>query len=268
MQSTAINNSIIRSTCKPALKALQAILSILSNGYIKISISSLKQYLKEGRTAINSRLSELKEIQDDLKEPAKGFTLIPETVLLSPTLSLTSKGLYMMIRSYATFAGFVITKDYFYKKSGMYYKTFDRAWKELQTAGFLATHQHRSPSGKFIYTYEMPELENVSQSEVCSSVEQKEAKQDKPKTVIELTAEIARLHRVIAKATTKKREQNVKSELPLATDQRRKNNFAPFPMLQNSEPEQVRNFKQRIYSDEFLNSFIITETEILNCCNA
>ena len=258
MKHTAINNNIVRNTCKPALKALQAILSILSNGYIKVSVSSLKQYLKEGRTAINSRLSELKEIQEDMKEPAKNFTLIPENVLLDSTLSLTAKGIYMMIRSYATFAGFIITKDYFYKKSGLYYKTFDRAWKELQTAGFLATHQHRTPSGKFIYTYEMPELENVSQSEACISEEQKDTPQDKSKTVIELTAEIARLHRVIAKATTKKREQNVTSKLPLATDQRRKNNFTPFPKWQNSEVEQINNYTQRTYSDEFLNSFILT----------
>lgn len=257
MKQIAINNSIIRSTWKPALKALQAILSIVSNGYIKVSVSSLKTYLKEGRTAINSRLSELKEIQDDMKEPAKHFTLIPENILLKPTLSLTAKGLYMMIRSYATFAGFVITKDYFYKKSGMYYKTFDRAWKELQTAGFLAAHQHRSPSGKFIYTYEMPEIENVSQSEACTSAEQKEAMQDKPKTVIEITAEIARLHRVIAKATTQKKEQNVTSKLPLATDQRRKNNFADFSKWQNDKIEQKINFTQRTYSAEFLNSFVL-----------
>lgn len=268
MKHIAINNSIIRNTCKPALKALQAILSILSNGYIKVSVSSLKQYLKEGRTAINSRLSELKEIQDDMKEPTKNFTLIPENILLDPTLSLTAKGIYMMLRSYATFAGFVITKDYFYKKSGMYYKTFDRAWKELQTAGLIAAHQHRSPSGKFIYTYSLPELENVSQSEACDSAEQKEAKQDKQKTVIELTAEIARLHRLIASSVTMKKEQNVTSKLPLTTDQRRKNNFAPFPMWQNTEPEQVKNFTERKYSDEFLNSFVITETEFLNCCNA
>lgn len=266
MKHIAINNSIIRSTCKPALKALQAILSIVSNGYIKVSVSSLKTYLKEGRTAINSRLSELKEIQDDMKEPAKNFTLIPENILLVPTLSLSAKGIYMMIRSYATFAGFVITKDYFYKKSGMYYKTFDRAWKELQTAGLLAAHQHRSPSGKFIYTYSLPELENVSQSEACDSAEQKEAKQDKQKTVIELTAEIARLHKVLASSTLKK-VQNDKSELPLPTVQRRKNNFAPFPMWQNSELDPRHNFTERKYSDEFLNSFVITETEVLNCCN-
>lgn len=257
MKQIAINNSIIRNTCKPALKALQAILSIVSNGYIKVSVSSLKTYLKEGRTAINSRLSELKEIQDDMKEPAKNFTLIPENILLSATLSLTAKGLYMMLRSYATFAGFVITKDYFYKKSGMYYKTFDRAWKELQTAGFLAAHQHRSPSGKFIYTYEIPELENVSQSEACTSAEQKEAMQDKPKTVIEITAEIARLHRVIAKATTQKKEQNVISKLPLATVQRRKNNFADFSRWQNDKIEQKMNFTQRTYSAEYLNSFVL-----------
>ena len=257
MKQIAINNSIIRSTCKPALKALQAILSILSNGYIKVSVSSLKQYLKEGRTAINSRLSELKEIQDDMKEPAKHFTLIPENILLDSTLSLSAKGIYMMIRSYATFAGFVITKDYFYKKSGMYYKTFNRAWKELQTAGFLVAHQHRSPSGKFIYTYEMPELENVSQSEACTSAEQKEAMQDKSKTVIEITAEIARLHRVIAKATTQKKEQNVTSKLPLATDQRRKNNFADFSKWQTESIEQKMNFTQRTYSTEYLNSFVL-----------
>ena len=257
MKQIAINNSIIRSTCKPALKALQAILSIVSNGYIKVSVSSLKTYLKEGRTAINSRLSELKEIQDDMEEPAKHFTLIPENILLSATLSLTAKGLYMMLRSYATFAGFVITKDYFYKKSGMYYKTFDRAWKELQSAGFLVAHQHRSPSGKFIYTYEMPELENVSQSEACTSAEQKEAKQDKPKTVIEITAEIARLHRVIAKATTQKSPQNVTSKLPLATDQRRKNNFADFSKWQTESIEQKMNFTQRTYSAEYLNSFVL-----------
>ena len=257
MKQIAINNSIIRSTCKPALKALQAILSIVSNGYIKVSVSSLKTYLKEGRTAINSRLSELKEIQDDMKEPAKHFTLIPENILLSATLSLTAKGLYMMLRSYATFAGFVITKDYFYKKSGMYYKTFDRAWKELQSAGFLVAHQHRSPSGKFIYTYEMPELENVSQSEACTSAEQKEAKQDKPKTVIEITAEIARLHRFIASTVTKKKEQNVTSKLPLATVQRRKNNFADFSKWQNDKIEQKMNFTQRTYSAEYLNSFVL-----------
>ena len=268
MKHIAINNSIIRSKCKPALKALQAILSIVTNGYIKVSVSSLKQYLKEGRTAINSRLSELAEMQDDMKEPAKHFTLIPEKFLLNPTLSLTAKGIYMMIRSYATFAGFVITKDYFYKKSGMYYKTFDRAWKELQQAELLAAHQHRSITGKFIYTYSMPELENVSQSEACSSAsEQNNTPKDKPKTVIELTAEIARLHKVLASATLKK-VQNVKSELPLSTDQRRKNNFVPFYNWQNSGIDPRHNFTERKYTEEFLNSFIITEPEILNCYNA
>lgn len=261
MKNTAINNSIVRSSCKPALNALQAILSIVSNGYIKLSISSLKAYLKEGRTAIKSRLSELKEIQDQMQPPANNFTLIPEDILLNPALSLSAKGIYMTIRSYATFAGFVIKKDYFYKKSGMYYKTFDRAWKELQTAGFLVAHQHRSPSGKFIYTYEMPEIENISQSEACTSAEQKEAMQDKPKTVIEITAEIARLHKALASRTTANStapaQEKPARQLSCEADpkmHRRLPGAATWYERDNKDPR--FNYTPRDYSEEFLNQFI------------
>lgn len=254
MKNITVNNSIIRSACKPALKALQAILSLVSSPYTKFTVSGLKTYLKEGRTAINSRLSELEEVQPEFKEPAKHFTLIPESVLLNPTLSLSAKGIYMMIRSFATFAGFVITKDYFYKKSGMYYKTFDRAWKELQQAKLLTAHQHRSITGKFIYTYSMPELESV-QSEACTSASEQttKTKQDKHKTVIELTAEVARLHKVLASEKAK----TVKSELPLPTVQSRRNSFTDFSKWQNPEVLQKNNFKQRTYSEEFLNSFVM-----------
>ena len=254
MKNISVNNSIIRNACKPALKALQAILSLVSSPYAKLTVSSLKPYLKEGRTAINSRLSELAEVQAEFSTPAKHFTLILESVLLNPALSLSAKGIYMMIRSFATFAGFVITKDYFYKKSGMYYKTFDRAWKELQTAGLIASHQHRSITGKFIYTYSMPELESV-QSEACTSASEQttEATKDKPEKVIELTAEVARLHKLLAIEKAK----TVKSELPLPTVQRRRNSFTDFSKWQNAEVLQKNNFKQRTYSEEYLNSFVM-----------
>ena len=263
MKNISINNSIIRSTQKPALKALHAILTTVSSPYYKITLKSLNTFVKEGRTALKSRLAELKDIQASMQPSTGSFTLISESILLSTSLTLTAKGIYMMIKSYATFEGFVITKDYFFKKSGLYFKTYDRAWKELQQAGLLTVSQHRSRTGKFIYTYELAELSAKTEvspaSETATNFEQ-----PTKKTVIELTAEVARLHKALAVRSTRSEPVKKATQLPCGADPKLRRRLpGSETWFERENIPQMCNFSQREYSEDYLNSFALIAG--LNC---
>lgn len=240
MKNIAIPNSVVRSKVSPAIKALQAILSVVSNEYRKITYTFLSRFLKEKRTATESRLKELYLVQNGFaQQNKKSFTLIAEDILFSTELSLSAKGIYMMIKSLATFSGFVISKDYFYKRSGMSFKTFDKAWKELTRAKILKMQQHRAYNGKFIYTYNLAELDTTEIQETEHIASDKSDEVEITSTEITALADAAAKH----KKSHYKYKQNNTQEF--------KNVYREYDQ---GYIRQKHNYTQREYSDEFFES--------------
>lgn len=245
IKNISIPNSITRAKVHPALKALQAILSVVASDYHIITYSFLSNFLKEKRTATETKLKELNELQPLMNRSGSSFTLISNEILLSDKLSLASKGLYMMIKSFATFSGFVITKDYFYKISGMSFKTFDKAWQELIKADLLQMQQHRTYNGQFIYTYNLTELSPASTNQ---GIQEPEESPEITPTQITALADAAARHRK-AHCNYSKR----------ACDHNQNRTYSHYK-AQDSKPKNIGNFTQRDYDDEFLNSLFVDLT--------
>ncbi len=240
MKNITVPNSIVRSKVSPALKALQAILSELSHDYIKITHKTLGKFIKEKRVAIDTKLSELTTVQTLMAGASKSFTIISSDILMSPVLSLHAKGIYLMIKSFATYPGFVISKDFFYSKSKMSYKCFDKAWQELKKANLLSMSQHRTYTGKFIYTYQLTELE----THLEAPTEVSDVKQPATKitsTEITALADAANKHK---KECCKKANNTTTKNTPGWKEQKYDSGYI----------RQKHNYTQREYSDEFLNS--------------
>ena len=235
-KKTAVSNAVIRSSMKPAEKALFAVLKLVSTPFAKTTYAMLKNFLKERRTATENRLQELSaSIQNISADDKKSFTLMPIDILLSPALSLTAKGIYMMIRSYATFKGFVIKKDFFLRKSEIGEDAFNTAWKELLDCSLLCKAQNRAVSGQFIYTYQLAELA-ASETQIAEDPaaldEKTEEKEHQPLSrVINLTAEKVRSFTSAQKKPYTKTDSRT-SHISVGTSNR-------------------ANFNQRIYDDSF-----------------
>lgn len=245
-KKTAISNTVIRSKIKPAEKALYAVLKLVSNPHLKTTYSALKNFLKERRTATENRLSALQNsIKDIPQSDNKSFTLVPIDILLSPALSLSAKGIYMMIRSYATFKGFVIKKDYFLKKSGMGADSFNTAWKELLDCQLLCKQQNRTAFGQFIYTYQLSDLQNTGCA-LDAPAEKKESESEHAEKeslgkVISMTLDAVRTHAQSNKieSTRPKKEKYIAvSHTPY------QKSFRTGQLIRG-------NFDQREYDDEF-----------------
>lgn len=242
IKNISIPNSITRAKVHPALKALHAILSVVASDYHIITYSFLSNFLKEKRTATETKLKELNELQHLMNRSGSSFTLISNEILLSDKLSLASKGLYMMIKSFATFHGFVITKDYFYKISGMSFKTFDKAWKELIKADLLLMQQHRTYNGQFIYTYNLTELATASNQEVQEPEESPEI------TPTQITA--------LADAAARHRKAHCNYSKRACDHNQNRRTYSHY----ETEIRQKNNYTQREYDDEFLNSLFVDLT--------
>lgn len=83
------------------------------------------------------------------------YTPVINTVLRDPSLSLSCKGLYAMIYSYAGLPSFQLT---FYRlkracSSSTY--TLRKAWRDLKASGYLQHYYTTSPNGVFSHAYDI-----------------------------------------------------------------------------------------------------------------
>ena len=98
------------------------------------------------------------------KKKESKFTQISNQVLLDNGLSLKAKGLYSIIQHYITIPDFVLYLNTLKKATMEGKHSFNSAWKELKTKGYLIQEKKRdSKTGKFFYEYELldePHAEN------------------------------------------------------------------------------------------------------------
>ena len=98
------------------------------------------------------------------KKKESKFTQISNQVLLDNELSLKAKGLYSIIQHYITIPDFVLYLNTLKKATMEGKHSFNSAWKELKTKGYLIQEKKRdSKTGKFFYEYELldePHAEN------------------------------------------------------------------------------------------------------------
>ncbi|MGO5029031.1 hypothetical protein [Candidatus Agathobaculum pullicola] len=84
-----------------------------------------------------------------------GFTMAYNPVLRDRALSLTAKGLYLVISSFIGMPRWSLTKGTLAKYCESRY-ALEKAWRELQTAGYL---KHRffqlNGTGSFVHIYDL-----------------------------------------------------------------------------------------------------------------
>ena len=90
-----------------------------------------------------------------------GFTIGFNCALRDSSLSLTAKGLYLVISSYVGMPEWKLTKRELAKVCGTNY-AMDKAWCELLTAGYLKHYTARAASGAFIHRYELMQKPSAS----------------------------------------------------------------------------------------------------------
>lgn len=97
------------------------------------------------------------------------FSMVSNTIIRDPGISLKAKGLYSLIQSYITIEDFTLYKDFLVTKCKEGGTSFDSAWKELKRFGYLKQYKINSRQG-FYYEYELldtpdvdsPDIENPS----------------------------------------------------------------------------------------------------------
>ena len=89
-----------------------------------------------------------------------GFTMAYNPVLRDKTLSLTAKGLYLVISSFIGMPRWSLTKGTLAKYCESRY-ALEKAWRELQAAGYL---KHRffqfNGTGSFVHIYDLLQIPN------------------------------------------------------------------------------------------------------------
>jgi hypothetical protein len=93
------------------------------------------------------------------------FSMISNTIIRDPEISLKAKGLYSLIQSYITLEDFTLYKDFLRSKCRDGEKAFESGWKELKESGYLKQYKMREGSNRFYYEYELldePETETNS----------------------------------------------------------------------------------------------------------
>ena len=90
-----------------------------------------------------------------------GFTIGYNCILRDQSLSLATKGLYLVVSSYIGMPEWKLTKDALNKICGTAYAV-KKAWKELLAAGYLKHYTARAASGAFIHRYELMQEPSAS----------------------------------------------------------------------------------------------------------
>ena len=103
------------------------------------------------------------------------FAQVSSIALKDQRLSLRAKGLYAMIQNYVTLEDFVIYKNYLASISSDGKSSFDRAWDELKSNGYLVQYQMQDTSGKIYYEYDLLDEPRQLTEEETLAYQQKEA---------------------------------------------------------------------------------------------
>ena len=90
-----------------------------------------------------------------------GFTIGYNCILRDQSLSLATKGLYLVVSSYIGMPEWKLTKNTLNKICGTAYAV-EKAWKELLAAGYLKHYTARAASGAFIPRYELMQEPSAS----------------------------------------------------------------------------------------------------------
>lgn len=86
---------------------------------------------------------------------ATGFTMSYNHALQDAQLSLPAKGLYLIMQSFVGMPDFALTKAALYRVCGDSHYTFEKAWHELKTSGYLHHFYSIGPNGGFCHAYDL-----------------------------------------------------------------------------------------------------------------
>ena len=100
------------------------------------------------------------------------FSMVSNDIIRDKKVSLKAKGLYALIQSYITLDNFTLYKDYLMSCCKEGEASFDGAWKELKSYGYLKQYKVNTRDG-FSYEYELldspdPDFPDVGNPEVES----------------------------------------------------------------------------------------------------
>lgn len=102
------------------------------------------------------------------------FSMVSNLIIRDDTISLKAKGLYCLIQSYITLDNFILYKDFLQSKCKEGRESFNSAWKELKSSGYLVQYKMRDNQTKKIYwEYELldevkPDTENLYMEKPCT----------------------------------------------------------------------------------------------------
>ncbi len=90
---------------------------------------------------------------------SSGFTIGYNHILRDKTLSLAAKGLYLVISSYIGMPGWSLYKAQLARNAESRY-ALDKAWRELQAAGYLKHMFYTDQTGAFVHIYDLLQAPN------------------------------------------------------------------------------------------------------------
>lgn len=97
------------------------------------------------------------------------YCLVSNDLTRDSNLSLRAKGLYLLIQSYITIPNFQLYKKFLLSLCIEGRESFEKSWKELSDAGYLASTRVRDSRGSFCYNYDL--LESVSNRKQISLID-------------------------------------------------------------------------------------------------
>ena len=86
------------------------------------------------------------------------FSIVSNSLIHDPEVSLKGKGLYCIIQSFITIPDFVLYKSHLRKSCKEGSKAFETAWKELKDKGYLVQYRVSDERGQFVYEYELLDI--------------------------------------------------------------------------------------------------------------
>lgn len=95
------------------------------------------------------------------------YTQVSNIILRDSMLSLTAKGLYIILRSYAGLTNFCLTKKRLKATSSSSDYEMEQAWKELKSSGYLQHFYSTAKNGEFIHVYDLHQERQSMQELMC-----------------------------------------------------------------------------------------------------
>ena len=96
------------------------------------------------------------------RKKKSNFSIVSNTAIHDPKISLKAKGLYSLIQSYITLENFTLYKGFLKSKCTDGERAFDSGWKELKEKGYLKQYKMRVGGKTFYYEYELLDEPDIS----------------------------------------------------------------------------------------------------------